>query len=51
VLIEAGLIYAGLAGATRWPSGKRSTNTLWSRLQGCTSGGEPRGASTDHLPR
>lgn len=24
----AGLIYAGLAGATRWPSGSKSTNTL-----------------------
>ena len=32
--VEAGLIYAGLAGATRWPSGKRSTNTLWSRIAG-----------------
>lgn len=29
-----GLIYAGLAGATRWPSGKRSNNTLWSRIAG-----------------
>lgn len=28
------LIYAGLAGATRWPSGKQSTNTLWSRIAG-----------------
>lgn len=33
-LIEPGMIYAGLAGATRWPSGKRSTNTSWSRLAG-----------------
>lgn len=32
--ISSGLIYAGLAGATRWPSGKRSTNTLWSRISG-----------------
>ena len=31
-LIEAGLIYAGLAGATHWPSGKQSTNTLWLRI-------------------
>ena len=30
--IEPGLIYAGLAGATKWPSGKTSTNTLWSRI-------------------
>lgn len=27
-----GLIYAGQAGATRWPSGGRSKNTLWDRL-------------------
>lgn len=32
--VPAGLIYAGLAGATRWPSGKASTNTLWGRLVG-----------------
>lgn len=37
--IEPGLIYAGLAGATRWPSGKRSTNTLWSRIAGMHLGG------------
>jgi hypothetical protein len=30
--VGPGLIYAGLAGATRWPSGRRSTNTLWSRI-------------------
>ena len=30
--IEAGMIYAGLAGATHWPSGKKSTNTLWLRI-------------------
>lgn len=30
--IDAGLIYAGLAGATRWPSGKQSNNTLWLRI-------------------
>jgi hypothetical protein len=29
-----GLIYAGQAGATRWPSGGRSKNTLWDRLVG-----------------
>ena len=29
---DAGLIYAGLAGATRWPSGKQSNNTLWLRI-------------------
>jgi hypothetical protein len=32
--LDPGLIYAGLAGATRWPSGRRSTNTLWSRIAG-----------------
>ena len=32
--VQPGLIYAGLAGATRWPSGKQSTNTLWSRIAG-----------------
>ncbi len=32
--LKPGLIYAGLAGATRWPSGKRSNNTLWSRVAG-----------------
>ena len=32
--LQPGMIYAGLAGATRWPSGKRSTNTLWSRIAG-----------------
>lgn len=37
--IPPGLIYAGLAGATRWPSGKRSTNTLWSRISGMHLGG------------
>jgi hypothetical protein len=30
--VEPGLIYAGLAGATRWPSGKASRNTLWTRI-------------------
>ncbi|QJY50705.1 hypothetical protein HOP40_17800 [Pseudonocardia broussonetiae] len=37
--VRPGLIYAGLAGATRWPSGKRSTNTLWSRIAGMHLGG------------
>ncbi|MGQ5263635.1 DUF6884 domain-containing protein [Micromonospora sp. ZYX-F-536] len=37
--IPSGLIYVGLAGATRWPSGKRSTNTLWSRIAGMHLGG------------
>jgi hypothetical protein len=37
--LNAGLIYAGLAGATRWPSGRPSTNTLWSRIAGMHLGG------------
>ncbi|GAA1854867.1 DUF6884 domain-containing protein [Asanoa iriomotensis] len=37
--VGAGLIYAGLAGATRWPSGKRSANTLWARIAGMHLGG------------
>lgn len=39
LLVEPGLIYAGLAGATRWPSGKRSANTLWTRVGGMHLGG------------
>lgn len=30
--LRPGMIYAGLAGATRWPSGQRSNNTLWLRI-------------------
>lgn len=30
--LEPGLIYAGLAGATRWPSGTRSKSSLWLRI-------------------
>lgn len=37
--VGAGLIYAGLAGATRSRSGKRSTNTLWGRISGMHLGG------------
>jgi hypothetical protein len=32
--VHAGLIYAGQAGATRWPSGKQSGSTLWGRITG-----------------
>ena len=39
VVMAPGLIYAGLAGATRWPSGRRSTNTLKSRILGMHLGG------------
>jgi Family of unknown function (DUF6884)/GIY-YIG catalytic domain len=37
--LEQGLIYAGLAGATRWPSGKRSGNTLAKRISRMHLGG------------
>ncbi len=37
--VDAGLIYAGQAGATRWPSGKRSASTLWSRITSMHLGG------------
>ncbi len=37
--VEPGLIYAGLAGATRWPSGGRSKNTLWLRVMTMHLGG------------
>lgn len=37
--VEPGLIYAGLAGATRWPSGMRSNNTLWLRVMTMHLGG------------
>ena len=30
--VGPGLIYAGLAGATRWPSGTRSNSSLWLRI-------------------
>lgn len=39
VRIEPGLIYAGLAGATRSISGRKSTNTLWGRIRGMHLGG------------
>jgi len=32
--VDTGLIYAGQAGATRWPSGRASCNTLWLRIIG-----------------
>lgn len=39
LLLEPGLIYAGLAGATRSRSGRKSTNTLWGRIRGMHLGG------------
>lgn len=41
-LIEPGLIYAGLAGATHMRSGKESSNTLWGRIHGMHLGGRSR---------
>jgi hypothetical protein len=40
--VVAGLIYAGLAGATRWPSGAHSSNTLRGRLIGMQRDGSVR---------
>lgn len=37
--IDSGLIYAGLAGATRSRSGKKSSNTLWGRIRVMHLGG------------
>ncbi len=37
--MRAGLIYAGLAGATRSRSGRKSSNTLWGRIRGMHLGG------------
>jgi len=37
--LQEGLIYAGLAGATRRRSGRRSSNTLWGRICGMHLGG------------
>lgn len=37
--VSPGLIYAGQAGATRWPSGRRSEGTLWDRIAAMHLGG------------
>lgn len=37
--VEPGLIYAGLAGAARSRSRRKSTNTLWGRIRGMHLGG------------
>ena len=37
--VHPGLIYAGLAGATRPRSGPKSSNTLWGRIRGMHLGG------------
>lgn len=37
--VPSGLIYAGLAGATRSRSGRKSKNTLWERIRGMHLGG------------
>jgi hypothetical protein len=38
--IKPGMIYAGLAGATRERSGRQSSNTLWLRISGMHLGGK-----------
>ncbi len=38
--IRPGMIYAGLAGATRERSGRQSSNTLWLRISGMHLGGK-----------
>lgn len=40
--VSAGLVYLGQAGATKWPSGKRSDNTLGGRLNGMHLAGNRR---------
>jgi hypothetical protein len=40
-----GLVYAGQAGATRWPSGSSSGNTLWSRLAGMHATGNVKSST------
>ena len=37
--VPGGLIYAGQAGAARWPSGQRTQGTLWGRITGMHLGG------------
>lgn len=44
--VEPGLIYAGLAGATRSRSGRKSTNTLWGRIRGMHLGGRHNFSTT-----
>jgi hypothetical protein len=46
--VQPGLLYAGLAGATRARSGRESTNTLWGRIRGMHLGGR-HGLSTFRL--
>lgn len=41
-LLNPRLIYVGQAGATRWPSGRRSTNTWWGRLVGTHLGAKAK---------
>lgn len=43
--LAPGLMYAGLAGATRWPSGTRSKNTLAQRIIRMHLGGNRRGST------
>jgi hypothetical protein len=43
--VRVGLIYAGQAGATRWPSGTTSAATLWSRISRNHLGGNVRSST------
>ena len=43
--VAPGLIYAGLTGATHWPSGKASSSTLYGRLIGNHLRGRARGST------
>jgi len=43
--VRRGMIYAGLAGATRWPSGTPSSSTLWSRIRSNHLGSNHRGST------
>jgi len=49
--VEPGLIYAGLAGATRSRSGMKSTNTLWGRIRGMHLGGQAQLLHVQAEPR
>ncbi len=43
--VATGLIYAGQAGATKWPSGRVGRATLWSRITSQHLGGNIRGST------
>lgn len=43
--MPAGQIYVGLAGATKWPSGKVSSSTLWTRIRSRHLRGRRKGST------